>query len=99
MSPWPSGNDKLMDKLGIACHDCHSVGTIIHMAMDGEYAGHIVISDVDQAPLPRRPSPHLKRAGVDKDRHAHRRPGQAWRITWRRELGVDEVHSELLPAR
>ena len=66
------GNDKLMEKLGIAWHDCHSVGTIIHLALDGQYAGHIVISDVVKPHAQgchRRPEAHRR----GKDRHAHRR--------------------------
>ena len=59
------GNDKLMEKLGIAWHDCHSVGTIIHLALDGQYAGHIVISDVEK-PHARDAIAALKRIGVEK---------------------------------
>ena len=59
------GNDKLMEKLGIAWHDCHSVGTIIHLALDGQYAGHIVISDVEK-PHAKDAIAALKRIGVEK---------------------------------
>ena len=77
------GNDKLMDKLGIAWLDCHSVGTIIHLALDGQYAGHIVISDVEKPHAKgRHRRPEAYRRG--KNRDAHRRPGPRWRITWRR---------------
>ena len=66
-----AGNNKLMERLGIPYHDCHSVGTIIHMAVDGQYAGHIVISDVVK-PHARRRWPRCIRPAW-KDRHAHRR--------------------------
>lgn len=90
------GNDKLMKQLGVSYTDCHKVGTIVHMAVDGAYAGHILISDVvkpNSAEAIRR----LKKAGIvktvmltgDADRVAKQVAG---------ELGVDEVHSELLPA-
>lgn len=89
------GNDKLMKQLGVSYTDCHKVGTIVHMAVDGAYAGHILISDVvkpNSAEAIRR----LKKAGIvktvmltgDADRVAKQVAG---------ELGVDEVHSELLP--
>lgn len=90
------GNNKLMKQLGVSYTDCHKVGTIVHMAVDGAYAGHILISDVvkpNSAEAIRR----LKKAGIvktvmltgDADRVAKQVAG---------ELGVDEVHSELLPA-
>ena len=85
-----------MDRLGIAWHDCHSVGTIIHLAIDGHYAGHIVISDVVK-PHAEEAIAALKRAGVEKDRHAHRRYPAGGRSRGRR-VGRGEVHSELLPA-
>ena len=90
-----AGNAKLMKKLGIEAVECHSVGTIIHMAIDGQYAGHIVISDV--------PKPHakeaiaaLKKCGVKKTVML---TGDTKRVAEQvaAELGVDEVRSELLP--
>ena len=90
------GNDKLMEKLGIAWHDCHSVGTIIHLALDGQYAGHIVISDVEK-PHARDAIAALKRIGVEKTvMLTGDRSKVADHVAQR--LGVDEVHSELLPA-
>ena len=90
------GNSKLMDRLGIAWHDCHSVGTIIHLAIDGHYAGHIVISDVVK-PHAEEAIAALKRAGVEKTVML---TGDIRRVADHvaEELGVDEVHSELLPA-
>ena len=90
------GNDKLMEKLGIAWHDCHSVGTIIHLALDGQYAGHIVISDVEK-PHARDAIAALKRIGVEK---AVMLTGDRAKVADHvaQRLGVDEVHSELLPA-
>ncbi len=67
-----AGNDKLMGRIGVDYIDCHSVGTIIHMAIDGAYAGHIVISDVEK-PTAKQAIRALKEAGVQQDRHAHRR--------------------------
>ena len=90
------GNDKLMEKLGIAWHDCHSVGTIIHLALDGQYAGHIVISDVEK-PHARDAIATLKRIGVEKTvMLTGDRAKVADHVA--QSLGVDEVHSELLPA-
>ena len=90
------GNDKLMEKLGIAWHDCHSVGTIIHLALDGQYAGHIVISDVEK-PHARDAIAALKRIGVEKTvMLTGDRAKVAGHVA--QSLGVDEVHSELLPA-
>ena len=90
------GNDKLMEKLGIAWHNCHSVGTIIHLALDGQYAGHIVISDVEK-PHARDAIVALKRIGVEKTvMLTGDRAKVADHVAQR--LGVDEVHSELLPA-
>ena len=90
------GNDKLMEKLGIAWHDCHSVGTIIHLALDGQYAGHIVISDVEK-PHARDAIAALKRIGVEKTVML---TGDQSKVADHvaQSLGVDEVHSELLPA-
>lgn len=90
------GNDKLMEKLGIAWHDCHSVGTIIHLALDSQYAGHIVISDVEK-PHARDAIAALKRIGVEKTvMLTGDRSKVADHVA--QSLGVDEVHSELLPA-
>lgn len=90
------GNDKLMDKLGIAWHDCHSVGTIIHLALDGQYAGHIIISDVEK-PHAKDAIAALKRIGVEKTvMLTGDRAKVADHVA--QDLGVDEVHSELLPA-
>ena len=90
------GNDKLMDKLGIAWHDCHSVGTIVHLALDGQYAGHIVISDVEK-PHAKDAIAALKRIGVEKTvMLTGDRAKVADHVA--QDLGVDEVHSELLPA-
>ena len=90
------GNDKLMEKLGIAWQDCHSVGTIIHLALDGQYAGHIVISDVEK-PHARDAIAALKRIGVEKTvMLTGDRAKVADHVA--QSLGVDEVHSELLPA-
>ena len=90
------GNSKLMDRLGIAWHDCHSVGTIIHLAIGGQYAGHIVISDVVK-PHAKEAIAALKRAGVEKTVML---TGDIRRVADHvaGELCVDEVHSELLPA-
>lgn len=90
-----AGNSKLMKKLGIPYQDCHSVGTIIHMAINGEYAGHIVISDVVK-PHSKEAISALKKAGVEKTIML---TGDADRVAEQvaAELGIDEVHSELLP--
>ena len=91
-----AGNSKLMKRLGIAYCDCHSVGTIIHMAVDGQYAGHIVISDVVK-PNSKEAVAQLKKCGVQKTVML---TGDAKRVADEvaAELGVDEVRSELLPA-
>ena len=93
--PVAAGNSKLMEQLGIPYHDCHSVGTIIHMAVDGQYAGHIVISDVVK-PHAKEAIEALHKAGVEKTVML---TGDAKRVAdaVAAELGVDEVHSELLP--
>ena len=90
-----AGNSKLMNKLGVEYHDCHSTGTIIHMAVDGQYAGHIVISDVVK-PHSKEAIEQLKRAGVQKTVML---TGDAKHVadSVAAELGVDEVRSELLP--
>ena len=91
-----AGNDKLMDRLGIPFIPCHSVGTIIHMAIDGRYAGHIVISDVVK-PHSGAAVQALKAAGV---RRTVMLTGDAGKVADQvaAELGLDEVYSELLPA-
>ncbi len=90
-----AGNGKLMAKLGVEYHDCHSVGTIIHMAIDGTYAGHIVISDVIK-PHAKQAMEALKKAGVEKTVML---TGDTKKVADQvaAELGVDEVRSELLP--
>ena len=90
-----AGNGKLMAKLGISYQDCHCVGTIIHMAIDGQYAGHIVISDVVK-PHAKQAIVQLRRAGVQKTVML---TGDSKRVadSVAAELGVDEVRSELLP--
>ena len=90
-----AGNSKLMERLGIPYHDCHSVGTIIHMAVDGQYAGHIVISDVVK-PHAKEALAQLHKAGVSRTVML---TGDAKKVAEAvaAELGVDEVHSELLP--
>lgn len=90
-----AGNSKLMRKLGISYRDCHSVGTIIHMAIDGKYAGHIVISDVVK-PHSGEAIAALKKSGVAKTVML---TGDSKRVADQvaAELGIDEVHSELLP--
>ena len=90
------GNTKLMTSLGVEYCDCHRVGTIIHMAIDGEYAGHIVISDVVK-PTAKEAIAALKHAGVEKTVML---TGDAKRVADQvaSELGVDRVCSELLPA-
>ena len=91
-----AGNDKLMAQRGIPFIGCHSVGTIIHIAIDGQYAGHIVISDVVK-PHAKEAIERLKHAGVEKTVML---TGDSRRVADQvaGALGVDEVHSELLPA-
>ena len=91
-----AGNDKLMALRGIPFIGCHSVGTIIHIAIDGQYAGHIVISDVVK-PHAKEAIERLKHAGVEKTVML---TGDSCRVADQvaGALGVDEVHSELLPA-
>ena len=90
-----AGNVKLMDRLGILYKSCHKVGTIIHMAIDGEYAGHIVISDVEK-PTSKEAIAKLKQAGIQKTIML---TGDAKQVADQvaADLGIDEVHSELLP--
>ena len=89
-----AGNSKLMEKLGVDCMECHSVGTVVHMAVNGKYAGHILISDQIK-PHAKEAIAALKKCGVKKTimltgdrREAARQVAE--------ELGIDEVHSELL---
>ena len=91
-----AGNDKLMKRLNIAYQDCHQAGTIIHMAINGEYAGHIVISDMIK-PHAKEAISELKKAGVEKNIML---TGDAKKVADQvaASLGIDEVHSELLPA-
>ena len=91
-----AGNSKLMQKLGLEYIDCHSVGTIIHMAVDRQYAGHIVISDLVK-PNAKKAIEQLHRAGVTKTVML---TGDAKKVaeSVAKELGVDEVYSDLLPA-
>ncbi len=91
-----AGNDKLMDALDVKYIECHNVGTIIHMSIDGEYAGHIVISDVEK-PNAREAVLSLKRAGVNQTIML---TGDSKRVaeSVAADLGIDKVYSELLPA-
>ena len=93
--PVAVGNSKLMKKMGISYTDCHSVGTIIHMAINGRYAGHIVISDIEK-PHAKEAIHALKKAGIEKTVML---TGDAEKVANQvaSNLGVDEVHSELLP--
>lgn len=90
------GNTKLMNSLNIEYNDCHSIGTIIHVAIDDEYAGHIVISDIEK-PNSRTAIAALKNLGVEKTVML---TGDAKRVaeSVANDLGLDEVHYELLPA-
>lgn len=90
-----AGNSKLMKRLGVPYHDCHSVGTVVHMALDGKYAGHILISDIVK-PHAREAIAELKKVGVRKTVML---TGDAARVGEQvaKDLGIDEVHSELLP--
>ena len=91
-----AGNDKLMERLGVQYISCHSVGTIIHMAINGEYAGHIVISDVIK-PHSRQAVQALRAAGVDRTVML---TGDAKKVADQvaETLGIDQVYSQLLPA-
>ena len=90
-----AGNDKLMDHLGIPYVSCHSVGTIIHMAIKGKYAGHIVISDIVK-PHSKEAVKALKNAGIRKTVMLTGDSGKvADHVAG--ELGLDEVYSQLLP--
>ena len=91
-----AGNSKLMDRLGVKWIDCHQAGTIIHMAVDGRYAGHIVISDIEK-PHAKEAVMALKKAGVEKTVML---TGDSRKVAEHvaEDLGIDEVHAELLPA-
>lgn len=91
-----AGNTKLMNRLGIAYQDCHHVGTVVHMAIDGKYAGHILISDIIK-PHAKVAIAELKKAGISKTVML---TGDSKRVADQvaGELGIQEVYSELLPA-
>ena len=91
-----AGNSKLMDRLGVKWIDCHQAGTIIHMAVDGRYAGHIVISDIEK-PHAKEAIQALKKAGVEKTVML---TGDSRKVAEHvaADLGIDEVHAELLPS-
>ena len=91
-----AGNAKLMERLGVKWIDCHHAGTIIHMAIDGEYAGHIVISDIEK-PHAKEAVQALKKAGVKRTIML---TGDSRKVAERvaADLGIDEVHAELLPS-
>lgn len=91
-----AGNAKLMNYLGVPFEECHHVGTVVHVAVDGAYAGHILISDVVK-PTSEEAIAELKKAGIKKTimltGDANKVAGQV-----AKELGIDQVYSELLPA-
>ena len=91
-----AGNTKLMNRLGIAYQDCHHVGTVVHMAIDGKYAGHILISDIIK-PHAKEAIAELKKAGISKTVML---TGDSKRVADQvaGELVIQEVYSELLPA-
>lgn len=91
-----AGSTKLMNRLGIAYQDCHHVGTVVHMAIDGKYAGHILISDIIK-PHAKEAIAELKKAGISKTVML---TGDSKRVADQvaGELGIQEVYSELLPA-
>ncbi len=91
-----AGNAKLMDRLGIPYQECHHVGTVVHMAVDGKYAGHILISDILK-PHAKEAISELKKAGITKTVML---TGDSKRVADQvaKELGIQEVYSELLPA-
>lgn len=91
-----AGNTKLMKRIGVEYADCHSVGTVVHMAVDGIYAGHILISDIIK-PHAKEAIKELKRAGVSKTVML---TGDAKNVGEQvaKELGIGEVYTELLPA-
>lgn len=91
-----AGNGKLMKRMGVDYMDCHSSGTIIHIAIDGKYAGHVVISDVEK-PTSRAAIAELKKIGVKKTVML---TGDIGRVAeyMAKKLGIDEYRSDLLPA-
>ena len=91
-----AGNGKLMRRMGVAPKECHSVGTIVHVAVDGAYVGHIVISDIEK-PTAKEAIEKLKKSGVTKTVML---TGDSHRVAEQvaADLHIDEVHSELLPA-
>ena len=91
-----AGNDKLMEETGVRWHPCHRVGTTVHIAVDGEYAGHIVISD-EVKPDAAQAVSALKQQGISRTVML---TGDAKAVgeSVAKELGLDEVHTELLPA-
>ena len=91
-----AGNAKLMKRLGISYQECHHVGTVIHMAVDGRYEGHILISDILK-PHAKEAIAELKKAGIKKTVML---TGDSKRVADQvaKELGIEEVYSELLPA-
>ena len=91
-----AGNGKLMTRLGIEYRECHHVGTVVHIAVNGEYAGHILISDMIK-PHAKEAIRDLKHAGIKKTVML---TGDMKKVADQvaQELGIDEVHSELLPA-
>ena len=91
-----AGNSKLMNKLGISYQECHHVGTVVHMAVDGKYAGHILISDIVK-PHAKEAIAELKKAGITKTVML---TGDSKRVADQvaADLGINEVYSELLPA-
>ncbi|MBQ9661689.1 MAG: cadmium-translocating P-type ATPase [Oscillospiraceae bacterium] len=93
--PVAAGNDKLMKRLGIAWQDCRSVGTVIHIAVDGAYAGHIVISDLEK-PNVKEAIRALRDAGI---RRIIMLTGDAEKVASHvaADLGIDEYHAQLLP--
>ena len=91
-----AGNAKLMNRLGIVYKDCHHVGTVVHMAVDGEYAGHILISDIVK-PHAKEAIENLKKAGITKTVMLTGDSGKVAEAV-AKDLGIQEVHSELLPA-
>ena len=91
-----AGNAKLMKRLGISYQECHPVGTVVHMAVDGKYAGHILISDIVK-PHAKEAIAELKKAGITKTVML---TGDSKRVADQvaADLGIQEVYSELLPA-
>ena len=91
-----AGNSKLMNRLGVSYQECHHVGTVVHMAVDGKYAGHILISDIVK-PHAKEAIAELKKAGITKTVML---TGDSKRVADQvaADLGINEVYSELLPA-